>query len=111
MNVGPGLQRRTGRAYLVTYHGPHGDAPAADSAVTAPVDQSGVGRLVSPAMLAAHSRLGSQRSIGETKVAVYAADDPTGVVPPCSWLPTRAPCSWTPSRFCCTGWASPTSRS
>ena len=32
-------------------------------------------------MLAAHGRLGSRRSIGETKVAVYPADDPTGVGP------------------------------
>jgi len=69
------------RAYLATYQGPHGDAPAADSAVTAPVDQSAIGRLVSPAMLAAHSRLGARRSIGETKVAVYPADDPSGVGP------------------------------
>jgi glutamate dehydrogenase len=58
------------RAYLQTYQGPHGDAPAADSAVTAPVDQSIAGR-VSPALLAAHARLGKQRTIGETKVAVY----------------------------------------
>jgi glutamate dehydrogenase len=69
------------RAYLATYQGPHGDAPAADSAVTAPVDQSAIGRLVSPAMLAAHSRLGARRSMGETKVAVYPADDPSGVGP------------------------------
>jgi glutamate dehydrogenase len=69
------------RAYLATYQGPHGDAPAADSAVTAPVDPSAIGRLVSPAMLAAHSRLGARRSVGETKVAVYAADDPSGVGP------------------------------
>ena len=66
------------RAYLMSYHGPHGDSPAADSAVTAPIDQSVVGRLVSPAMLAAHGRLGHRRSIGETKVAVYGADDPVG---------------------------------
>jgi glutamate dehydrogenase len=69
------------RAYLQTYQGPHGDAPSADSAITAPVDQSVAGRLVSPALLAAHSRLGGQRTIGETKVAVYAADDAGGFGP------------------------------
>src|ERR1700709_1073046 len=69
------------RAYLETYQGPHGDAPEADSAVTAPVDKSVVGRLVSPAMLAAHARLGKQRRIGETKVAVYGADDAAGFGP------------------------------
>ena len=69
------------RAYLETYQGPHGDAPEADSAVTAPVDKSVVGRLVSPAMLAAHGRLGKQRRIGETKVAVYGADDAAGFGP------------------------------
>ncbi|MCU1694956.1 MAG: NAD-specific glutamate dehydrogenase [Mycobacterium sp.] len=69
------------RAYLQTYQGPHGDAPSADSAVTAPVDQSVAGRLVSPALLTAHSRLGSHRRIGETKVAVYGADDAGGFGP------------------------------
>jgi glutamate dehydrogenase len=81
MNPGRDVNAGLGRAYLATYHGPHGDAPEADTAVTAPVDRSGVGRLVSPALLAAHSRLGKQRSIGETKVAVYGSDDPTGVGP------------------------------
>ncbi len=69
------------RAYLQTYQGPHGDAPSADSAITAPVDQSVMGRLVSPGLLTAHSRLGGQRRIGETKVAVYGADDAGGFGP------------------------------
>src|SRR5882757_8692327 len=69
------------RAYLQTYQGPLGDAPSADSAITAPVDQSVAGRLVSPALLSAHSRLGGQRSVGETKVAVYGADDAGGFGP------------------------------
>ncbi|MDT5359991.1 MAG: glutamate dehydrogenase, partial [Mycobacterium sp.] len=72
---------RLARAYLQTYQGPHGDAPAADSAITAPVDQSIAGRLVSPALLAAHGRLGRQRRLGETKVAVYGADDAAGFGP------------------------------
>jgi glutamate dehydrogenase len=69
------------RAYLQTYQGPHGDAPSADSAITAPVDQSVMGRLVSPGLLTAHSRLGGQRRIGETKVAVYGAEDAGGFGP------------------------------
>src|SRR3981189_2511426 len=72
---------RLARAYLQTYQGPHGDAPAADSAITAPVDQSITGRLVSPALVAAHRRRGTQRRVGETKVAVYGADDATGFGP------------------------------
>ncbi len=72
---------RLARAYLETYQGPHGDSPAADSAVTAPMGQSIIGRLVTPAMLAAHGRVGGQRSIGQTKVAVYGADDAAGFGP------------------------------
>jgi glutamate dehydrogenase len=81
LKTGQDVNTGMARAYLVTYHGPQGDAPAADSAVTAPIDQSVVGRLVSPALLSAHRRLGAQRSIGETKVAVFPADDPSGVGP------------------------------
>jgi glutamate dehydrogenase len=78
LNTSQDVTTGMARAYLLTYQGPHGDAPAADSAVTAPVDQSVIGRLVSPALLAAHGRLGRQRSMGETKVAVLGADDPVG---------------------------------
>ena len=75
------LNASVARAYLATYQGPHGDAPAADASVTAPIDQSGAGRMVSPALLAAHAALGGQRSTGETKVAVLGGDDPSGVGP------------------------------
>ena len=81
LNAGQDVTVGMARAYLVTYHGPQGDAPAADSAVTAPIDRSIVGRMVSPALLAAHGRLGRQRSIGQTNVAVYGADDPSGFGP------------------------------
>ncbi|MET0454081.1 MAG: NAD-glutamate dehydrogenase [Mycobacterium sp.] len=66
-------------AYLDTHQGPHGDAPAADAAVTMPLDLSG--RIVTPALLAAHARLGGQRSSGDTKVAVYDVDEPGGFGP------------------------------
>jgi len=39
MNPGRDVNAGLGRAYLATYHGPHGDAPEADTAVTAPVDR------------------------------------------------------------------------
>jgi glutamate dehydrogenase len=79
------------RAYLQTYQGPHGDAPSADSAITAPVDQSVMGRLVSPALLTAHSRRGGQRTIGETKVGVYAADDAGGFGPALQLVTDQSP--------------------
>src|SRR6201988_2008329 len=72
---------RLARAYMATYHGPHGDAPGADAAVTAPVDRASLGMLVSPAMVEAQYRLGYHRSFGDTRVAVYADDDPAGFGP------------------------------
>ncbi|TPG33218.1 NAD-glutamate dehydrogenase [Mycobacterium hodleri] len=38
-------------------------------------------RTVSPALLAAHGRVGQQRSTGDTKVAVYSAGDSSGIGP------------------------------
>src|SRR3954471_14788643 len=72
---------RLARAYMATYRGPHGDAPGADAAVTGPVQRTDLGRLVSPALLEAHHRLGVRRAPGETLVAVYAEDDPGGFGP------------------------------
>jgi glutamate dehydrogenase len=72
---------RLARAYMATYRGPHGDAPGADSAVTAPVNRQAVGMLISPALMDAHLRLGRHRSFGDTQVAVYADDDPAGFGP------------------------------
>jgi glutamate dehydrogenase len=71
---------RLARAYMATYRGPHGDAPGADSAVTAPVDRTALG-VMSPALVDAHLRLGRQRSFGQTRVAVYGEDDPAGFGP------------------------------
>src|ERR1700760_4842733 len=89
---GPGLDGRTelmvapatldklARAYIATYHGPHGDAPIAD-AVTGPVDMSAAGKLMSPDLLSAHYKLGKRRKVGETLVELYPADDPGGFGP------------------------------
>src|SRR5829696_8041375 len=71
---------RLARAYMATYRGPHGDAPGADSTVTAPIDRSAAG-LISPAVIDAHYRLGRHRSFGDTRVAVYPDDDPARVGP------------------------------
>ena len=71
---------RLARAYMATYHGPHGDAPGADSTITGPVNRTAVGMLT-PALVDAHCRLGQRRSIGDTRVAVYAEDDPAGFGP------------------------------
>ena len=78
--VAPATLEKLARAYIATYHGPHGDAPVAD-AVTGPVDMSAAGRLMSPNLLSAHYRLGRRRQAGETLVEVYPSDDPGGFGP------------------------------
>ncbi|WP_102142375.1 NAD-glutamate dehydrogenase [Mycobacterium hubeiense] len=79
------------RAYIATYRGPHADAPAADSAVTAPVDIRTAGQAVSADLVTAHCRLGRLRAIGETRVAVYDEDDPGGFGPALQIVTDRAP--------------------
>ena len=66
-------------AYVATHHGPHGDAPAGVDTGAMPLES--VARLVSPALLAAHARLGHLRSTGDTLVVGYTADDPSGLGP------------------------------
>src|ERR1700679_453700 len=66
------------KAYADGYQGPHVDEAEADSgsapeALTAPA--------VTPALLSAHYRLGSHRPAGESRVAVYPHDDPSGFGP------------------------------
>ena len=73
--IAPAALDKLARAYIATYHGPHGDAPVAD-AVTGPVDMSAAGKLMSPDLLAAHYRLGRRRQAGETLVEIYPGDDP-----------------------------------
>ncbi|WNG95544.1 NAD-glutamate dehydrogenase [Mycobacterium sp. ITM-2016-00318] len=78
--VAPATLEKLARAYLSTYHGPHGDAPMAD-AVTGPVDMSAAGKLMSPNLLSAHYRLGRRRQPGETLVEIYPAGDQGGFGP------------------------------
>ena len=77
-----------GRAYAATYRGPHGDAPGADTAVTGPL---AVGQLITPALVAAHYRLGSRRPAGHTSVAAYPEDDPAGFGPALQIVTDHAP--------------------
>ena len=78
--IAPATLDKLARAYIATYHGPHGDAAPTD-AVTAPVDMSAAGKMMSAGLLAAHYRLGRQRKVGETLVELYPQDDPAGFGP------------------------------
>ncbi|WP_396907088.1 NAD-glutamate dehydrogenase [Mycolicibacterium phlei] len=82
--VGPALDDQTTarltRAYLETYRGPHADAPTADATVTMPL-AAAAGRAVTPGLIAAQHRLAAFRPFGDTRVAVYPADDPEGIGP------------------------------
>lgn len=63
------------QAYAATYRGPHGGA-GIDVAETAETSAT-----VPPALIAAQQRLAHRRRVGETLVAVIAADDPGGFGP------------------------------
>ena len=76
----PASLDKLARAYIATYHGPHGDAPISDAA-TGPVDMGAAGKLMSPNLLSAHYNLGRRRQVGETLVEVYPSDDPGGFGP------------------------------
>jgi glutamate dehydrogenase len=70
-------------AYVDTYRGPHTGALGTDGQ---PGDAGAVGRaaataVVTPGLLAAHCRLARHRPSGDTRVAVYADDDPAGFGP------------------------------
>ncbi|MEE6178539.1 NAD-glutamate dehydrogenase [Mycobacterium sp. 050134] len=65
-------------AYIESYRGPHSDEPGT---ATGSVDLTVPAAIVSPGMLGAHYRLGERRPAGESRVAVYAPDDPAGFGP------------------------------
>ena len=65
------------KAYADTYQGPHDEA-AADPG---PFDGPTAAAAVTPALLAAHYRLGRHRPAGESRVAIYPLDDPAGFGP------------------------------
>ena len=60
--INKGLTGGLARAYLATHQGPHGDAPAADTGMTMPVNV--LGQMVTPQLLAAHTKMGHRRSPG-----------------------------------------------
>ncbi|WP_156685956.1 NAD-glutamate dehydrogenase [Mycobacterium sp. Marseille-P9652] len=65
-------------AYVESYRGPHTNEPGA---ATGPIDLTVPTAIVSPGMLSAHYLLGEHRPGGESRVAVYPADDPAGFGP------------------------------
>lgn len=66
-------------AYVESYRGPHSDESG--GAETRPIDLTVPAGIVTPAMLSAHYRLGLHRPDGESRVAVYSAEDPAGFGP------------------------------
>jgi glutamate dehydrogenase len=79
------------QAYTATYRGPQGDAPmAGDASTTGPV-QIRAQRIISPALLAAHRRLGRCRKPGDINIAAYAEDDPGGFGPALQLITAQAP--------------------
>ncbi len=66
------------KAYTDTYQGPHDDEAAADRGWA---EGSTAVAAVTPALLAAHYRLGLHRPTGESRVAIYPPDDPGGFGP------------------------------
>ncbi|MBV9350003.1 MAG: NAD-glutamate dehydrogenase, partial [Mycobacterium sp.] len=70
------------KAYTATYRGPHADEREAEApSAGRQVDQPDVTDLVVPALLSAHYQLARHRAAGESRVAVYPADDPAGFGP------------------------------
>lgn len=67
------------KAYVESYRGPHSDQSG--GAETRPIDLTVPAEIVTPAMLSAHYRLGLHRPDGESRVAVYPAEDPAGFGP------------------------------
>ncbi len=87
------VTRSVVKAYTDTYRGPHGDAPHtdADAADTGPLHHAAGPSVVSPELISAHSRLGRRRPVGDTRVGVYAADDPAGFGPALQVVTDYAP--------------------
>jgi glutamate dehydrogenase len=70
------------KSYTDTYRGPHADELDTHAHSSGEeVDQPDAGGLLMPGLLAAHYRLAQHRPVGESRVAVYWADDPGGFGP------------------------------
>ncbi|MEB3067619.1 NAD-glutamate dehydrogenase [[Mycobacterium] vasticus] len=69
-------------AYVETYRGSHSDSLVSEEpSGTDPASRAAATAVVTPALPAAHARLAQHRLAGETRVAVYPADDPGGFGP------------------------------
>ncbi len=68
------------KAYIDSYRGPHADESGQSEAAET-VNHDLPASLVTPAMLAAHYRLGQHRPAGDSCVGVYPANDPAGFGP------------------------------
>ncbi|GFG51076.1 NAD-glutamate dehydrogenase [Mycolicibacterium agri] len=88
--IAPGTLEKLAKAYIATYHGPHGGAPVAET-ITGPMEMPSPGKLISPALLTAHYKLGRHRQVGETLVGVCPADDPAGFGPALQIVTDYAP--------------------
>ncbi|TAM64314.1 NAD-glutamate dehydrogenase [Mycobacterium sp.] len=67
------------KAYVESYRGPESDHSG--GAETRPIDLTVPAAIVTPAMLSAHYQLAAHRPDGESRVAVYPAEDPAGFGP------------------------------
>ncbi len=77
-----GIPAWVSTAYVETYRGSHSDSLVSDEpSGTDPASRAAATAVVTPALLAAHARLAQHRLAGETRVAVYPADDPAGFGP------------------------------
>lgn len=69
-------------AYIQTYRGSHSDSlDSAEPTDTDPASRAAATAVVTPALEAAHARLARHRLPGESRVAVYPADDGCGFGP------------------------------
>ena len=79
------------KAYVASYRGPQGDAPAiGERGLTAPA-QVRAHQVLTPAMTAAHGELGHSRKPGATNIAIYPEDDPRGLGPALQVVADEAP--------------------
>ncbi|MBV9513740.1 MAG: NAD-glutamate dehydrogenase, partial [Mycobacteriaceae bacterium] len=79
------------RAYIESYRGPQGDAPAiGERGLTAPV-RVRAQQVLTRAVMTAHGRLGFTRKVGVTNVATYPADDSRGFGPALQIVADEAP--------------------
>src|SRR3984893_12196630 len=79
------------QAYVATYRGPQGDAPAiGERGLTAPA-QVRAHQVLTPAMTATHGNPSDDRTPGATNIAICPEDDPRGFGPALQVVADEAP--------------------